>query len=158
VPAKGRVSMRWKLFFGILLLSVGTMGQESDGSKPAISNLMNAKYPRVYPDGRVAFRLVASNAVKVQLAGAITTAPEDMTKGEDSSWSITIPAPPVGFHYYWFTVDGLQVNDPSSDTYFGYGRPTSGIDLPKEGEDFYFPKDVPHGQVRMQWYFSKTTG
>src|SRR6201999_2009727 len=36
--------------------------------------------------------------------------------------------------------------------------PTSGIDLPKDGEDFYFPKDVPHGAVRMQWYFSKTTG
>jgi enterochelin esterase family protein len=55
-------------------------------------------------------------------------------------------------------VDGLQVNDPSSDSFFGYGRPTSGVEIPTAGEDFYFPKDVPHGQVRMQWYLSKTTG
>jgi len=61
-------------------------------------------------------------------------------------------------HYYWFLVDGLQMNDPSSDTFFGYGRPTSGVEIPKAGEDFYFPKDLPHGQVRMQWYHSKTTG
>jgi len=146
------------IFFLALMFSVAAFGQSVDDSKPAISNLMNARYPRVYPDGRVAFRLVATNAAKVQLAGAITPAPVDMTRGEHGAWTVTISPPPVGFHYYWFLVDGLQVNDPSSDTYFGYGRPTSGIDLPKEGEDFYFPKDVPHGQVRMQWYFSKTTG
>jgi enterochelin esterase-like enzyme len=149
--------MRWKLLLSILTLSASALAQETDDSRPAVSNLMNARYPRVYPDGSVAFRLVASNATRVQLAGAIIEKAVDMTKGEGGAWTVTIPAPPVGFHYYWFTVDGLQVNDPGSDTYFGYGRPTSGIDLPKQGEDFYFPKDVPHGQVRMQWYFSKTT-
>src|SRR5687767_14297155 len=149
--------MQWKLFLPILMLAASAFGQDGDDSRPAISNLMNSKYPRVYPDGRVAFRLVASNATRVQLAGAVTDKPTEMTKGEGGAWTVTIPAPPVGFHYYWFTIDGLQVNDPGSDTYFGYGRPTSGIDLPKQGEDFYFPKDVPHGQVRMQWYFSKTT-
>jgi enterochelin esterase-like enzyme len=149
--------MQWKLLLPILMLGASAFGQDGDDSTPAISNLMNAKYPRVYPDGRVAFRLVASNATRVQLAGAVTDKPMDMTNGAGGGWTVTIPAPPVGFHYYWFTVDGLQVNDPGSDTYFGYGRPTSGIDLPKQGEDFYFPKDVPHGQVRMQWYFSKTT-
>jgi enterochelin esterase family protein len=149
--------MRRHLWLLPILMLASAFGQDADDSKPAISNLMNAKHPRVYPDGRVAFRLVAPNAAKVQLAGAVTDKPVDMTKGEGGAWTVTIPAPPVGFHYYWFTVDGLQVNDPGSDTYFGYGRPTSGIDLPKEGEDFYFPKDVPHGQVRMQWYFSRTT-
>jgi len=149
--------MRFKLFLPILMLGASVFGQDSDNSTPAISNLMNAKYPRVYPDGRVIFRLVAPDTTKVKLAGPVTDKPVDMTKGEGGAWTVTIPAPPVGFHYYWFTVDGLQVNDPGSDTYFGYGRPTSGIDLPKQGEDFYFPKDVPHGQVRMQWYFSKTT-
>jgi len=141
-----------------VVVSATAFGQGADGSNPAVSNLMNAQYPRVYPDGRVTFRLVAPNATKVQLAGAVTAAPADMSRGADGAWTVTIPPPPVGFHYYWFTVDGMQLNDPSSDTYFGYGRPTSGIELPKEGEDFYAPKDVPHGQVRMQWYFSKTTG
>jgi enterochelin esterase-like enzyme len=112
----------------------------------------------VYPDGRATFRLAAPNAAKVQLAGAITVSPVDMTKGEDGTWTVTIPPAVPGFHYYWFVVDGLQVNDPSSDTFFGYGKPTSGIEIPKPGEDFYFPKDVPHGEVRMIWYLSKTTG
>jgi enterochelin esterase-like enzyme len=149
--------MRWQLLLPILVLSASALAQEADDSRPAISNLINAKHPRVYPDGRVALRLVAPNATKVQLAGAVIDKPVDMTKAEGGAWTVTIPAPPVGFHYYWFTVDGLHVNDPGSDTYFGYGRPTSGIDLPKQGEDFYHPKDVPHGQVRMQWYFSRTT-
>lgn len=140
-----------------LLLAMAADGQPAD-SKPAISNLLNAQYPRVHGDGRVTFRLAAPNASKVQLAGAIGSEPIAMTKGEDGAWTVTVPPPATGFHYYWFLVDGLQVNDPSSDTYFGYNRPTSGIELPQEGEDFYFPKDVPQGQVRMQWYLSKTTG
>jgi enterochelin esterase family protein len=119
---------------------------------------MNAGFPCVHADGRVTFRLVAPKSGSVQLAGAVTAAPVDMAKGADGAWTVTIPPPAPGFHYYWFVVDGLQVNDPSSDTYFGWARPTTGIDLPMAGEDFYFPKDVPHGQVRMHWYLSKTTG
>jgi len=150
--------MTLKLMVSGLLLGVLTFAQAADDSKPATSNLMNQPYPRVYPDGRATFRLMAPNAAKVQLAGAITATPVDMTKGEDGVWTVTIlPAVP-GFHYYWFMVDGLQVNDPSSDSFVGYGKPTSGIEIPKPGEDFYFPKDVPHGQVRMVWYLSKATG
>ena len=149
--------MTLKLMVSGLLLGVLTFAQPADDSKPATSNLINQPYPRVYPDGRATFRLMAPNAAKVQLAGAITATPVDMTKGEDGVWTVTIlPAVP-GFHYYWFMVDGLQVNDPSSDSFVGYGKPTSGIEIPKPGEDFYFPKDVPHGQVRMVWYLSKTT-
>jgi len=127
--------MRWNLLLPILILSASALAQEADDSKPAISNLMNARHPRVYPDGSVAFRLVATNATKVQLAGAVTDKPVDM-KGEGGAWTVTIPAPPVGFHYYWFMVDGLQVNDPGSDTYFGYGRPTSGIELLNRARTF----------------------
>jgi len=88
----------------------------------------------------------------------VVASPVDMAKGADGAWTVTIPPAVPGFHYYWFVVDGLQVNDPSSETFFGYGRPTSGIEIPTPGEDFYFPKDMPHGQVRMTWYLSKTTG
>jgi enterochelin esterase family protein len=150
--------MTWKLISSSLLLAALVFAQPADESKPATSNVLNAQYPRVYPDGRATFRLVAPNASKVQLAGALATAPHDMTKGADGVWTVTIPPAVPGFHYYWFLVDGLQVNDPSSDTFFGYSRPTSGIEIPTPGEEFYFPKDVPHGQVRMAWYLSKTTG
>ena len=142
------------LIVSALLLGAMAFAQTADDSKPAPSNLMNATYPRVYADGRATFRLVAPDASKVQLAGAVSANPREMTKGDDGAWSITTPAIVPGFHYYWFVVDGVQVNDPSSDTYFGYSKPTSGIEIPTPGEDFFCAKDVPHGQVRMQWYFS----
>ena len=68
--------------------------------------------------------------------------------------------PPVipGFHYYTLSVDGVEVNDPGSDAFFGTGKPTSGIEIPEKGVDFYHAKDVPHGEVRSRWYKSKVTG
>ena len=55
-------------------------------------------------------------------------------------------------------MDGVRVNDPGSDTFFGTGKPTSGIEIPEKGVDFYHAKDVPHGEVRSRWYTSKVTG
>jgi enterochelin esterase family protein len=63
-----------------------------------------------------------------------------------------------GFHYYWLLVDGVAVNDPASETYFGYGKETSGVEVPEQGVDFYDAKDVPHGEVRALSYHSKITG
>ena len=148
----------------LLLLALGAI-QAPDGSKPASSNVLNAQYPRVHDDGRVTFRFTASGAKKVQLqpGGAdngLGKGPIDMTASDDGKgvWSITLPPVVPGFHYYWFLVDGVAVNDPSSETYFGWGRQTSGIDVPEPGADFYEPGDVPHGEVRVRWYRSKTTG
>src|SRR5262249_4411 len=59
---------------------------------------------------------------------------------------------------YWLLVDGVAVNDPASETYFGYGKQTSGVEVPEKGVDFYDIKDVPHGEVRALWYPSRVTG
>jgi enterochelin esterase-like enzyme len=80
-----------------------------------------------------------------------------MARGDDGQWSVTTSAVP-GFHYYWFVVDGAIVNDPGSETYFGWDRQCSGIEVPELGVDFYDAKDVPHGEVRTLWYHSKVTG
>jgi enterochelin esterase-like enzyme len=48
-------------------------------------------------------------------------------------------------------------NDPSSETFFGWGKQSSGVEVLQEGVDFYEPKDVPHGDVRAVWYYSKIT-
>jgi enterochelin esterase-like enzyme len=63
-----------------------------------------------------------------------------------------------GFHYYWLSIDGFPANDPSTYTYFGWNKESSGIDVPDPKLDFYDVKNVPHGEVRTSWYFSKTTG
>jgi enterochelin esterase-like enzyme len=80
------------------------------------------------------------------------------TKDANGYWTAKTSAPMVpGFHYYWLVIDGVQVNDPGSETFYGTGKQTSGIEIPEKGVDYYLPKDVPHGEVRERIYFSKTT-
>lgn len=132
----------------------------SDGT-PATSNVGNAEYPRIASDLRVTFRLKAANAKQVKLEGGagLVKEPLEMTRGEDGTWTVTTPPAVPGFHYYWFTVDGLRVNDPSSYAWFGWARETSGIEVPEAGVVFYDVKpDVPRGEVRERWYLSKLTG
>ena len=132
-----------------------------ENSHPASTNVGNASYPRIDPDCRVTFRLMAPNADQVQVFtnyGLGTDGPWDMSKGEEGVWMTVSPPIVPGFHYYAFLVDGLMINDPGSSVFFGTGKPTSGIELPEAGVDFYDIKDVPHGEVRSRWYHSRVTG
>jgi len=135
---------------------------QTDDSQPAVTNVRAAAYPRVHGDLRVTFQFKAPNAQKVQLQpggddNGLGKGPIDMTRGADGTWTVTIPPAVPGFHYYWFLVDGATVNDPGSETFFGYGHETSGVDVPEKGADFYAAADVPHGDVRIHWYYAKTT-
>jgi enterochelin esterase-like enzyme len=135
---------------------------QSGDSRPAASNIRGAQYPRVYADLRVEFRIKAPEARKVQLQpggddNGLGKGPIDMARADDGTWSVTTPAAVPGFHYYWFLVDGVAMNDPASETYFGWGRQSSGVEVPDKGGDFYAAKDVPHGDVRVRWYYAKTT-
>lgn len=131
-------------------------GQAADDCKPSTLNIPGAKYPCVYPDNRVAFRVTAPDAQKVQVRLGGT---HDMTRNADGTWSVTIPPQVVGFHYYALLVDGAQVADPATYTFFGSGWLNSGIEIPeKTGGQYYQAQDVPHGTTRLQWYFSKVTG
>lgn len=143
-----------------ILLALTTVAQPADESQPAVSNVRGAQYPRIHPDLRVTFRLKAPDAQKVQLhpgGDGLGKGDIDMVKAADGFWTVTTGPAVAGFHYYWFLVDGTVVADPSSETYFGWARQTSGVEIPEKGVDYYLPKEVPHGDVRIRWYFSKTT-
>jgi enterochelin esterase-like enzyme len=133
----------------------------ADDGTAAATTVGPSGYPRVHADGRVTFRLKAPDAAKVQVFtnyGLGAGGPWDMTKGDGGVWSLTSPPVVPGFHYYELIVDGARVNDPGSDSFFGTGKPTSGVEVPEQGVDFYHAKDVPHGEVRSRWYTSKVTG
>ena len=145
----------------LLALGAGALrAQSPDESSPAASNVPGAQSPRIHRDGRVTFTLAAPEAHSLQVAGGdgLGKGPFPMARGSDGTWSVSIPPPVPGFHYYWFILDGVSVNDPGSETYFGYSKETSGIEVPEPGADFYAIRDVPHGEVRARWYLSKTTG
>jgi enterochelin esterase-like enzyme len=135
--------------------------KKADESKPASTNIGNAAYPRIHPDLRLTFQLKAPEAKSVKVVGNFGLGkggPWEMEKDEKGVWTVTTPPVIPGFHYYTFSVDGVQMSDPASDSFFGTGRPTSGIEIPEKGVDFYYAKDVPHGEVRSRWYNSKVTG
>src|SRR5579883_1198123 len=143
--------------FVLAALSCGLcFGQAADECKPNVLNIPEAKYPCVYPDNRAMFRVAAPDAQKVTIRIGRGF---DMTKGPDGIWSVTTTPLVVGFHYYSVQIDGATVADPATMTFFGSGWPNSGIEIPEGAEgDYYRAKDVPHGHVGEQWYYSKVTG
>jgi enterochelin esterase-like enzyme len=133
----------------------------SDDSLPASTNIGNAAYPRLHSDLRITLQLKAPDAKKVAVVGNFGLGkggPWEMEPSQGGVWTVTTPPVIPGFHYYKLSIDGVEVNDPSSDAFFGTGRPTSGIEIPEAGVDFYYSKDVPHGEVRSRWYKSSVTG
>lgn len=124
-------------------------------ARPASSNVPAVEYPKIDSGRRAYFRIVAPDAtnVSVGLPGG-----RAMTKGADGVWTVTTSPLAPGFHYYSITVDGATVSDPASDSYFGTGRMSSGIEVPSPDQDFYLPKGVPHGDIRAHYYFAKSTG
>jgi enterochelin esterase-like enzyme len=158
--------------FWIFLLSPGfvrdLMADEGQGTSPFINhaqpapgNIGNAEFPRIEPNLGVTFRLKAPEAKAVLLGGGegLVAEPAPMSRLDDGTWTITTPPAVPGFHYYWFIVDKLRVNDAASYSYFGWGRETSGVEVPEVGVDFYQRKSgVAQGSIRTHWYESTITG
>jgi enterochelin esterase family protein len=150
--------------FGWALLAPTIWAQEAAKDGPPVplpSTVRGSATPAMTPDHRISFRLKAPDAkgVEVHCKGSLWGGkPFPLTKDKDGLWSgISEPAEP-GFYYYELIVDGVAVNDPGSQTYFGWARETSGLDIPGPLYDFCDVKPVPHGEVRSRTYESKTTG
>jgi enterochelin esterase family protein len=80
-----------------------------------------------------------------------------MSKIDDSVWEVKTDPLVVGFHYYALLIDGVRVNDPYSETFYGCSQQTSGIEIPESAEEaayYSFDKSIPHGQVRECQYWS----
>jgi enterochelin esterase-like enzyme len=122
--------------------------------KPATSNQGGKEYPKVNSEGRVKFRIVAPDAKSV---GCTFRESSEFTKGEDGAWYGYTRPLDVGFHYYLLKMDGAEVPDPNSLYFYGAGRWGSAVEIPAKDQDFYSLKNVPHGQLREIWYFSKSS-
>ena len=81
----------------------------------------------------------------------------DLTKDTAGVWTGESAPQDEGFHYYQLNIDGASVPDPGSLYFYGASRWGSGIEIPAKDQDIYALKNVPHGQLRENQYFSKTT-
>lgn len=141
----------------MLLFASLCYAQESGNFQPAATNVWGAEYPRIDSAGRAEFRVKAPDATKVRLN--FWSGPKlEMVKQPDGFWTVTTAPLVPGFHYYTLIVDGAEATDLNSHAFFGGGKDASGIEVPEPGTTFYSIQDVPHGQVREIWYYSKVTG
>ncbi|HZS04152.1 MAG TPA: alpha/beta hydrolase-fold protein [Blastocatellia bacterium] len=131
--------------------------QDTSDFQPATTNVWGAEYPRVDGTGRVQLRVKAPDATKVRI-NFWSNPKAEMVKQADGFWTFTTPPLVPGFHYYNFVVDGAEVSDTGSQSFFGGGKYASGVEVPEPGSTYYSIQDVPHGQVREVWYNSKVTG
>ena len=143
---------------GICLAQTGqvTVSSKLAGTAhPSPYNLYGAKYPLIEADSRVTFQFKAPNAQKVQVS--IANVPYDMVRGDDGFWTFTSEPQDKGYHNYWMIVDDAIVLDPATNAFIGYGHMCNGFEIPDAEGGFYDLKDVPHGKVLIENYFSKVT-
>lgn len=120
----------------------------------SVLNVRRAEYPRVLPGNRAMFKIKAPDAGKVQID---LGKKYDMERNDDGEWTCTTEPLGPGFHYYFLIIDGVSVADPASESFYGCSMMSSSIEIPyPEGVNHFYIADVPHGEIRMKRYFSKT--
>lgn len=144
------------LFILVLSIASNALAQDLEGGISSEYNIPEGQYPIVNRDLSATFRIQAPSAQSMQVD--ICGKKYPMTKDAAGIWEATTDPLVVGFHYYFLLIDGVSVVDPASQTFFGCGRMASGIEIPEpkaESAYYSYQKDVPHGQVRECYYFSK---
>ncbi len=144
---------------GVALLAGVPVIAQTNGfvgsAHPSPCNFAGVQFPRIEADGRATFRFNATNAQKVQVS--IVNVPFDMVKGDDGVWTYTTGEPQApGYHNYWMIVDGAIVLDPNVETFIGYGHMCNGFEVPDPEGGFYEVKEVPHGNVLVRDYYTRT--
>lgn len=140
------------------LISNGISAQNAPAKedfKPSEVNQPGKQFPQVNSERRVRASISAPEAHKVQLdLGGVKY---DMVKDDKGVWTGESAPQDEGFHYYQLNIDGASVPDPGTKYFYGAGRWGSGIEIPSTDQEFFEMKDVPHGLVSENNYFSKIT-
>ena len=106
-------------------------------------------------NGNVAFSIYAPNAKEVGFGGDAMPwgQPLQFQKADNGVWTVVIPNLKDGVYRYYFTVDGVKVQDPKGPL----SAETSALANIGDGKQFYDVRaDIPHGALAQRLYFSKT--
>ncbi len=160
-----------RLLAGLLLASTtffaqpgARRGRVNANTNRVVATPYNAlRSPEVNADRTVTLRFRAPEATGVDLVGEINMGkgPQPMAKGEDGVWTTTVGPLPPEIWSYNFRVQGVEVPDPSNPSIkpVPSGFPmASFVEVPGTSPAFYDSRPVPHGDVRVVMYESKTMG
>ncbi len=117
----------------------------------------NYRSIEVGPDHKITFRIRAPRASEVSVLGDFGRA--KMEKNGEGVWSATVGPLEPDYYTYHFDVDGVFTVDPRNPMIKpGLGSVDSMCLVPGPESEFEQTKHVPHGQLRTDWYNSKTLG
>lgn len=136
-----------------LVLAVDEQG------RPAGKYVVIPEAVKIHENADVTFSYFAPDAkcVQIDLFDG-TDNKNDMEKGEDGWWHVTVSGIDSGFHYHDYYVDGTRALNPHAPYGYGCGRIINYFEMPDKYSNFYLMQDVPHGTVRMNYYKSETLG
>ena len=144
--------MKFKLIFLVLTL----FSLQLTFAQQNVSFRTDIISPVVNDNGTVTFTLNAPNAQEVTVNGDWEPRISQMEKGSDGVWSFTTDKLPSDLYMYRFTVDGVQMPDPSNAfSYRDVGNVFSVFVVNNGSADYYSVTDVPHGSVIRAWYPSE---
>lgn len=110
--------------------------------------------------GEVLFRYFAPEAKKVEVAGISGSMSRERILLESEGngyYSKVVSGIQPGFHYHNWFVDDVKVCNSHGAFCYGCFEAINFFELPEDGKDFYYMKDVPHGDVQIRKYTSQVT-
>ena len=128
-----------------------------ENGKQSIGYVEDRKGIDVSKEGDVTFSMHAPEAVSVEVAGvggSMGNGRIVLNKDQDGYFSVTVSGINPGFHYHNWFVDGVKVVNPTAPVCYGCFGAINFFEIPEKGKDFYFIKDVPHGEVQFHRYYS----
>ena len=127
-----------------------------DGWQRTSSTQRQSEFPKVNADGEYWFRFSApSTAQDVKLEFAFQEFPAQ--QDAEGRWNVIAKAPKVGYQLVRWIVDGARLPDPGLEFTYSNGW-LSTIEIPSPEDEYYLMRDVPHGDVREHWFYSKIEG
>jgi enterochelin esterase family protein len=112
--------------------------------------------PEIHGDARVTLRVDAPKADKVLLLGDWLKRGEElaMTKGEDGVWTALAGPFPPGNHIYGYEIDGKPFPDPENAS-VKLRATRLGSFFHIDGDAVWEPRDVPHGNIEINFHRSQ---
>lgn len=105
-------------------------------------------------EGNVYLQIRADNAEKVEFL--IADQRYECVRDTDGIWKLKYPQR-TGINLVQLLIDDTPVLTPWLPIGHGYSRPYNIVPLETLDDEFYRIKDVPHGSVRREYYFSEVT-
>lgn len=134
----------------VLLMCFSAKGQE------ALNFPEYQQSPIINPDSTVTISIKAPQAKTVRVDGLGSSSIElHKSVSEPGLWSVNISLTPDLYTYY-FDVDGVRTLDPANPyTARDISALFNILIIPGGNANYFMSRDVPHGNIRKEWYHSK---